>query len=223
MSSKKNKLLNKQDCIIADSTGTAKIVLWENKIGLLKLGVSYKLMKLALSSFRDLNNLTLQEDTMIEEIDDINVNVEDAELGLREEQNHMINGEIAVVLSTKVHTACVNCKGEVQPSASPKSRAIGECIECKAKMKLAKCLKIYNANFVFEDDEGKSWYLRAFNEQIIDILNDICMDGKDLGDELLAVPPMKLVVSSENVVKEVVHNRHSTWCVHVFNLYLICV
>ena len=112
----------------------------------------------------------------------------------------MINGEIAVILSTKVHIACVNCKGEVQPS--PKLCAIGECIECKAKMKMAKCLKIYNANFVFEDDKGKSWYLIAFNEQIIDILNGTCMD---LGDELLAVPPMKLVVSSENIVKEVVH------------------
>ena len=79
MSSKKNKLLNKQDCIIADNTGTAKIVLWENKIGLLKLGMSYKLMKLAVSSFCDLNNLTLQEDTKIEEINDINVNIEDDE------------------------------------------------------------------------------------------------------------------------------------------------
>ena len=201
MSLKKNKLLNKQDCIIADNTGTAKIVLWENKIGLLKLGMSYKLMQLAVSSFRDLNNLNLQEDAKIEEID-INVNVEDAELSLHDEQNDMINGEIAVVLSTKVHIACVNCKGEVQPS--PKSCTIGECIECKAKMKMAKCLKIYNANFVFEDDKGKSWYLTAFNEQIIDILNGTCMDGKDLGDELLAVPPMKLVVSNENIVKEVV-------------------
>ena len=47
--------LTKQDCIIADSAGTAKVVLWEQDVGKMKETKSYKLLSVRVKCFKHTN------------------------------------------------------------------------------------------------------------------------------------------------------------------------
>ena len=51
----------KVDCLFADKTGTIKLVLWENKIGLCKAGKSYHFQNLTVSIFNDRKYLSTNE------------------------------------------------------------------------------------------------------------------------------------------------------------------
>ena len=45
--------LRKQDYIVGDATGAATVTLWDNNIGTLKLGVSYKLSGMMVREFNE--------------------------------------------------------------------------------------------------------------------------------------------------------------------------
>ena len=57
--SKSGKHLAKQECIVADSTATARMVLWENNIGRLSLNCSYKLEDVLIRAFQNIKYLSI--------------------------------------------------------------------------------------------------------------------------------------------------------------------
>ena len=66
-----SKDLLKQDCTIADSMGSLRIVLWESDTNKLKEGMSYRLEKVTIREYRSIKYLSLSEAGEVIEISDI--------------------------------------------------------------------------------------------------------------------------------------------------------
>ena len=66
-----DRKLNKQDRTVADSSGTCRIVLWEEHIGKLKNMVSYDLQNMMVRQFNNLKYLVFNEQTIVKECEDI--------------------------------------------------------------------------------------------------------------------------------------------------------
>ena len=67
----KPQQLVKQDCFIADETGMCRLVLWEENIGTVKKGETYKFKKILVRKFSGVNYLSKTEESAIEHADDI--------------------------------------------------------------------------------------------------------------------------------------------------------
>ena len=75
----KNKVgtqLNKQDCIVGDSSGCGRLVLWEEDVGKLDEDKCYKLIGAKVRTYKGVNYLSLGQESQIECIDDIGVTAE---------------------------------------------------------------------------------------------------------------------------------------------------
>ena len=63
--------LVKQNCFIANETGMCRLVLWEENIGTVKKGETYKFKKMLVRKFSGVNYLSKTEESAIEHADDI--------------------------------------------------------------------------------------------------------------------------------------------------------
>ena len=101
----------KQDIIVGDSTGTARLTLWENEIGSIKEDNSYKLNGMTVREYRGIRFLSTSKDNShILEVDDIG--------SVQEEEE--------VPLNTNISTVKNGCTGsrhlqQLVLSATPKS------------------------------------------------------------------------------------------------------
>ena len=98
---------------------------------------------------------------------------------------HVAEGEIIAILGIDEYISCVNCRGKVKG----RDEVIGECIKCKAKVKLSRCSKSSSAKFVVEDSSGRKWYLTAFDEQVTAIIANEC--GSSIEERMLSASSMK--------------------------------
>lgn len=67
--------LQKQECLVADDTGTGRTVLWQQDIGRLE-GHSYTMRNVTVRTYDGVKYLSVSEVSTIEEIDDIGSVVE---------------------------------------------------------------------------------------------------------------------------------------------------
>ena len=65
------KPLTKQDCIISDSTGTCKLVLWQDNVDKMVVGTSYIVSNLRIKKFADAQFLSFTVDTTWNIVNDI--------------------------------------------------------------------------------------------------------------------------------------------------------
>ena len=163
-----NKQLMKQECIVRDSNGSCRIVLWETDVGKLNEGKSYRLEKVLVRQYGGVNYLSMCEGAEAEEIADIGEVVSDEEAEERgEEGQHLAEGEIVAVLGVDEYPNCVSCKGKINGV----SDVMGECTKCRAKVKLSRCGKSIRAKFMVEGVDKKSWCLTAFNDEVMEIVS----------------------------------------------------
>lgn len=63
----------KVDCIVADTTQSMKLVLWNNTVDQVQTGKSYLFKHLTVRTFSDLKFVNINESTKITEIADIGI------------------------------------------------------------------------------------------------------------------------------------------------------
>ena len=193
-----NKQLMKQECIVGDRNGSCRIVLWEKEIGKLHEGKSYRLHKVLVRQYGGVNYLSMCEGAEVEEIADIGEVVSDEEGEERgEEGQHVAEGEIIAVLCVDEYPNCVSCKGKINAV----SDVMGECMKCRAKVKLSRCGKSIRAKFMVEGVEKKSWCLTAFNDEVEAMVSG--ESGESTEEKMLSAPVMKFIITSTNVVMRV--------------------
>lgn len=107
----KVKDLTKQEYIIADATGVTKIVTWEDNLGLLQEGLSYKLTGLTVRTFQNEKYLSIGMDGFgISEIDDIG---EVYNTTIVVDERKLVNAVFVGVKSLDMFSACYSCAGKV--------------------------------------------------------------------------------------------------------------
>ena len=65
------QMFKKQDCVVADSEGCCRVVLWEHDVGRLKEDECYRLEKMFVRSYREMNFLSIGKESEMVEVDDI--------------------------------------------------------------------------------------------------------------------------------------------------------
>ena len=112
----------KRDVIVADGSGTAKVVLWEQHIDALQEGKSYSLNNFHVKEFKGKKHLSVPKaDFEITPIDDIQNVVNEV---LDDDEVTVIqNPQIIGVIELDNYRSCLQCKARVEPQTPP----LGKC------------------------------------------------------------------------------------------------
>ncbi len=124
--------LFKQDVTLSDSTGTARITLWQDDIGKLEAEKSYHIQNLLVRSYDGSKYLTPPKSgSTITPKDDIGA-VEEPE---DDDKNELDEAEVIAVSYIAANKCCVSCKGKVDSLDD----RIGRCMKCCTTQRLDKC------------------------------------------------------------------------------------
>ena len=140
------KGLLKQDCVVGDATGTAKITVWEDNVGLFTVDESYKLSGAMVQSLKGNKYLSIPKyDFTVEPIDDIgtvNISTETDEIRILEDV------EVRGVKFFDSYKGCHTCKGKVTPT----TEKVGKCNRCNSIQRLDKCYDQVTAKLELGND-----------------------------------------------------------------------
>ena len=115
----------KQDFILADTTATTRLTLWEDKIDSLTLGKSYRLTNAVVRTWSNSTYLSLpREGSSIEQVPDIG---DVADFDSEEEQIQELRSPIIIAVPLfNTYKSCVSCKARVESTTPPLRR----CSRC---------------------------------------------------------------------------------------------
>ena len=193
-SSKSGKSLLKQDCSVADATGTSRIVLWEGDVAKLKMGTCYKVERATVRMFQYAKYLSLSESAVVVPIDDIG---EVSDLPSDEESPNgcrVLEGEIVGVASDEEYTSCINCMAKVKIL----SEVMAECKKCGMKVNLSSCSVSSNACVLFKPVGGVKLKVTLFQKELEAITAHASDDS--LEEKLFTVGRVKLCINSRDIV-----------------------
>ena len=112
----------KRDVYVADSTATAKVVLWEQHVNSLEEGNSYQLQNFYVKEFKAKKHLSIpKNDFQISQISDLEDTVDD--IPKDDEYITLHNAQVIGVAELDTYRACLNCKARVEPQTPP----LGKC------------------------------------------------------------------------------------------------
>ena len=193
----------KQDVILADSTGFAKLTLWEEYVTSLIEGRSYRFKNLVVKSYQSSKYLSRGEGTDVDSINDIGI-VATTSCVAEECCSTTLNNCIVVgVPELETYKLCLKCKSRVEPVSS----LLGSCSNCRMMQRYSICTDSTTAKLlVMYDDSGsqrKMMQVLVFGENLL---------HKWIGGEtrhevtqelLLTAPAVSIEISEKKVVQEV--------------------
>ena len=163
----------KQDCVIADSTGTAQLTLWEKNVGTLSTDQSYQLSGLLIRSFKGLKYLSIPKENF--SVKDIGA-VSQAETD-GEKKNVLTNVVIRAVRFFENYRTCYACKAKVTPSDT-----LAQCNKSNTLQRLDKCSSQATAKIeLVSDTENQCKMLTCFSP----IIEEICCASNPSVEALL--------------------------------------
>ena len=196
--SDKQSHVTKQDCIIADATGSCRLVLWAGRVGAVTEGQSYHLKSVAVRQYKNKKYMsTLEHTTDFEKINDIGA-VNDRCVTTEGK----IVREISRVLSFERYLSCPECNSKVQQMDT----ICGECTKCSGAVKLSKCPGNMIAKVKLEDDEGKLHLATMFTNVILAIIEN---DEGNVSTKLLQSSQMVFTIDNRDIVTHVMKEPSS--------------
>ena len=189
------------DIHLADHTAVYRRVVWENHIEMIKDGKSYKFGNVTVRTFNAAKYISLGENCVIEEIDDIENVIDDEvpEDGVR--RANVVKADIVGNVDT--YKSCRSCNGKIIESDAP----IGLCSKCNSKMKIARCIDHRVVNVLLLDENDKEYKVTIFNDiidQILMLSTDATNDGsEDIADKLLNAPVLYYTINQKDIVSSV--------------------
>ena len=201
VTTKDERTLHKQECVIGDDSGTCRIVLWEQDIGRLSLHNTYHMENLTTRMFDGKKYVSVSANTTIAQVDDIQtVAVPDLnDVGVKR-----FVGEIAGVMTMNEYFGCIACNGKVNQQDS--SSLIGECTKCSMKIKIKKCaVKRVAKVKIIKSSGGEIVDATFFDDQLKKLFppQAAAADEEDLMEKLLNVDSINVCINSKNIVTDV--------------------
>lgn len=162
-----------QDTYVADKTGQCRVTMWEDKVGKVEMGKSYRFCGFLVREFRGEKHITTpKEGSCIEVIDDIpNFPI----AGLPESKNVTIIG----VKEVNRYRSCFECGSRVTVHEGEDD--IGHCSKCKMTQRLSETRYVIMAKFIVKTMDGEKIPVCAFGKTLMDIMET----NEDVTAELL--------------------------------------
>ena len=164
----------KQDVVIADSSGSSVLTLWESNINSLVDDSSYQLSKLTVQFFKGNYYLSFPSNAIATPIEDV---ADAVAYTPPESTEHSAQVEIASVSDLLIQYQCIICSGTVQLE----SPIIGRCYKCLATQKISHCKKQLSAKLgLFANNSFIS--VRAYEDVLTAIVDDREISEENLLD-----------------------------------------
>ena len=204
----KAQQLAKQDCFIGDETGMCRLVLWEENIGTVVEGQTYKFKKMLVRQFSGINYLSKTEESVIEHADDIDeVNCDFVQHEDTTCTQKAVVGDIISVLSCEEYPCCSECCSKMEPKG-----ACGTCTRCGTMVRLSKCPTSTTARIKIERDGGGYEIVSVFNNTIATIVGYAdCESSATTMEKLLQTPRLTFFINSKGTVSGVTQVEKATW------------
>ena len=190
----------KQDVIMADATGIGRLTLWEDDIGILDEGTSYKLSNIMVCIYQNKRYLSKPRDSssVIEPLSDIE-DVIDDDVDMQEnckQEGDVMEAEVIAVPMFQSYRTCISCKGKVLVDIG--NDGLGRCTKCQTLQKLVKCGTQDYATIIVQSGE-RVVTLQAFGS----IMKLICITEPLNEEALLMAPPFNAAYNSESVITSI--------------------
>ena len=186
--------LTKQECKVADATGTIRIVLWEKKISCLQEDRCYKVENVHVKEFQGKKYLSVPDKCTIEDIDEIDDVAEMDSDDERPTAATVVEGVVKAVLSCEEYISCVNCSSKITSSSE-----LVDCGKCFAKMRVSTCNTNSIARVMIQSEtDGKTFRATIFDEVLTTIVKD--MPGATVSERLLCTPLYRFTVKVDVVI-----------------------
>ena len=188
------RMVRKQECVCADSSGSSWLVLWEIYIGKVEVGHCYELQDVTIRSFEEQKYLSTSSKCVIQDCDDIGEVSEDIE----ESRVFDICAEIVAVKNLATSKSCIVCtSGRVSTISSN----LGKCLKCQSIMKLDKCkMEVNDATIVLEDvNSAEKYNVKASCEILFKIAKVNSFDN--LEEKLLSADQAKYTIDNKDVIR----------------------
>ncbi len=186
--------LQKQDTTIADSTGTNRLVLWENDVSSVQIGKSYCFTDVTVKEYDGFKFLSMGKFAELKAVDDIGEVIEDAEDDIHTGQT-IDCGEINTIISCTQFHQCRLCKSKIDLQDSG---TIGKCTKCQAVSRINKCPLASVAKVIVTDKRNNDHTITLFEPVLSQLIDGVA--GNDLPQKLLMTPAFNFSVSSKGVV-----------------------
>ena len=187
-----------QDVTVSDPSGTARLTLWQNDIGILDEGKSYQLQDVLVHSFCNTNYLSPPRTGFsFSPIEDLG---EDADAP-EHQRNVIDNAVVASVSNLTRGSFCIspNCHGKVTPT----NGLIGSCTICSAAQRMDKCRKSVSATLLISPGGQTHLHLQAsflMMKAIADDIKDDSSDGEIVESILMASPFTLTFAADKNIL-----------------------
>ena len=173
----KVKEWTKQDVTTADSTGSLKLVAWEDAVGKLTEGQCYCFTSVTVKQYGEETFLSLGPRSHFVETEDIGV-IDETALsdGCSQQVNCTIITPVVGVKQIQRYPCCPSCKGCTE--TNEKGRAF--CAKCRM---LVTAHTSYSVHFLAQDGDGKTLEMTAFESTIVAAFPSIQID--DVAEKLV--------------------------------------
>ncbi|CAB4021244.1 ATP-dependent DNA helicase PIF1 [Paramuricea clavata] len=198
-----NSTLTNFDTIVADETGSIKLVLWENTIEKIETGKSYHIESCKICVFDDCKYVNTNEDTKITEIEEItNFMLDTPDL-----QDNLITGE-CVGVDMKKSSSCIFCNKTLE--GLDLTAKIIKCPNCKITMLKSSIKTKLVCQLLMQVDNQIQVYT-AFNDAIMPSFCCNIGDKKieDMEDEELTLALLNAgsqTILADNPAKTICHS-----------------
>jgi ribosomal protein L37AE/L43A len=176
---------NKQDVTIADSSGSLKLVAWEDAVGKLNKGQSYSFTAATVKLYADETFLSLGPRSQFVETADIGV-VDNSPLSSSGQDSRTIIISVIGVKEIRCYPCCPSCKGRVEVEEN----GIATCGKCHMTVSGTS----YSVHFLAEDRGGETHEMTAFERTITTAFPSIKFE--DVAEKLLNATFLKIVVGN---------------------------
>ena len=190
----------KQDVIIADSTGNAKLTLWEKDVNSLDLVQSYSLCNFTVREYHSKKYLSMpKEGYEIRKISDIGTVNEDPLDESEREVMELHNAQIIGVPQLDSYKSCLTCKARVDPESPP----LGRCTKCDMLQRYDMCVEQMSAKILFMkkfpgDPQSTIKPLHAFGRIVQDLAG--VPHSEVTREALLTSKPVTVTYNSKQVI-----------------------
>ena len=184
----------KQECIIGDTLGTTRVVLWENDVGGLTINKSYKITDVIVCIYK---YVSASQKCKLEEIEDIGDVAEMADEDLK--AANVVMGCIKAVVYWDDYVCCISYSANFQAERGDKYDIhVLECENCKCKMLRSRCDKSAIAKVIVECTcDAKRLRLTIFDNVLKEIAKNINMCGASISEKLACTPQLQLTIEND--------------------------
>ena len=190
----------KQEVVVADSSGVMIVTLWEEKLDVLVVSKSYKLTQFRIREFNMTKSLSLcRQGSDIEQIPDIGPVQENTEDLKAQTPDYIFKADIIAVKQLETFSACINCKGRVEPLTPPGGRCSRK--DCGMFQRIDKCSTQVSAQLFIEHGvtDKKSIYLWAFGPTLCKLAGNVSPD-KVNAPHLILRPTFHVIKFENDVI-----------------------